>query len=190
MLRSVGPSPYGRGVTAPAPAAPPVAVADGLAGRGTAAPSAGASSQVSGLVYVLHLEPPEDRPAWWRPVPEAHYVGWSTNFPRRLWTHQHARGSDRVHLAVRLGYAVVPALLLTGATPPDERLVQKLGPPARWCPICPAGRPGALAQLVPHLRVQARPSVVPERPARPDDLLTAQQRRDRRAARDLERDPA
>lgn len=114
------------------------------------------------VVYLLHFQPPDPLPRDREPLRRTHYVGRCSDFPRRLWDHANrsGRGAQLPRVAVQRGYALRPALLLHGGSLADEQTVKRAGDRYLYCPAC-GGDPQRLAAVVPHLRMEVLPDVVP-----------------------------
>lgn len=81
-------------------------------------------------VYLLHLDPPLHH--------ARHYLGWSTDIPKRVDSHLAGKGSPLVRAALKQGSVITLARTWLGLTRNDERRMKDGKNVPRLCPLCSA----------------------------------------------------
>lgn len=89
---------------------------------------ADARVDVPGTVYLLHFGRPYFR--------ARHYVGWSTNFRRRIEQHRSGSGSPLVRAVVSDGIEIYLARTWENVTRKFERRCHRAKRSPSVCPIC------------------------------------------------------
>jgi predicted GIY-YIG superfamily endonuclease len=103
------------------------------------APLPGQGRLIVGTVYLLHFS---------RPYKHArHYVGFTTDLPRRLRQHRGGHGPPLIRHAVEDGVRLILARTWEMATVGFERRMHTRAK-TEWCPVCHGTRALSLMQCI------------------------------------------
>lgn len=80
-----------------------------------------------GTVYLLHFDRPYKH--------AAHYTGWTTNLPDRLWQHEIGRGARLMEVVLLAGIGWQLARTWDADRAFERRLKNRHGA-SKYCPIC------------------------------------------------------
>ena len=83
---------------------------------------------MSGVIYLLHLDPPGLGHA-------KHYTGWASDLPARLALHEAGQGARLLAVAKAAGIGWTLARTWPG-TRARERQLKRQGGASRRCPMC------------------------------------------------------